>query len=236
MIIKMQLISLMLLLCNVLSAQSNLSVGLHAEPVVTILEITESEILPPLSEKTVTRAGAGFGAHLQYDIGDNLFIRGGIRFQKLHHRHTIDGYAVPGPGGLPGFASIQNDISIRSFSAPLDFGFRFPSKNENSFVLGLSALLHLDSESSSKTVFIDTYSPPEDIDTEADQVAEAAYSIGVFAGYELGLADKLVIALEPNFRLSPHDFSLHESNAQARVYELGLTIRVRAGIGNGDRR
>ncbi len=224
---QLQVITLVLSFPVMMFGQNKFSVGLNLNSEITNMKIDNANSATGIREKGAIGYGLAVGLQIQYQLNSKLFARSGAQYQHLTHRHKIEGLRFS--TDINGTESyIRNDITLSSVGIPLDIGYRInPDKGPIRYLVGLGALANINVNTKSKaTVFYGNSENDELTDVE-NQVDESPFSIGVFAGIEFGISDKLIMGIEPNVRITPNKFTLYLYDSTAKTtLETGLTMRI----------
>jgi hypothetical protein len=209
--------------------QNKFPIGVNANSEISVMKIQYSYSVGGIKEKGGMGVGFSVGIQAQYFLNEKIFLRSGLCYQHIKHRHTMENliFATDIQNGTK--SRLQNNISILSIGIPIDFGYLFKGKNEKiNYLIGFGGLrnMHLDTKSKAK-IFHEKIDDEKAMQVE-NEVEESFYSLTIFGGMEWELSKKIILGIEPNIRFTPNKFTLYLYESEARTaLETGITVRIR---------
>lgn len=211
--------------------QNRFSTGLNLSSDLSFMNINSSKLRGPMEESGGIGFGYSLGFQVQYKLNQKLFLRSGLNYQNLNHRHNISGLKFETDLINGTESSLKNVITISSIGIPLDLGLKVGSNSEElSFLIGIRALININLKNKSKVKALHRQLENEDLSMIENQVDASLFSLGLFAGVELEISDKLILGIEPYLRYTPNKFIFYVNIFDSKVdtaLETGLTIRLR---------
>jgi len=222
------LITFLMLSINGFS-QNKFSIGINGNAQITKMTINESMSPTGIDEKGEIGFGYSAGLQIEYNIKERVFLRSGIGYQELNHRHLIEGLRFGTDIQNGTSSSIQNDILISSIIIPLDIGCRIPSKKGKlNYLIGVGGMVNINLDTKSTAIALHQTIENQPLEEVNNQVEPSIYSIGLFGGIEINLSKKVIVGLEPNLRFTLNNFTLFLFESESTTtFESGLTLRIR---------
>ena len=182
-------------------SQSNFSIGLLLDVNSTRLGIerVNPNTLPvQLGETSLPGHGLTAGLQIVYDISDAFFIRSGIQFQQFYYNREIDVANFDSISGAHFTGLLQNRVRESSLGIPLEFGYRYTTRNEKFHLLGGGGLRgnFLLSERSRANLKPGANSFDIVYYTIENPLGKALLSSKLFAGFQWDYTEKFALGLE----------------------------------------
>jgi len=209
-------------------SQSNFSIGGHLSTRINKIKLIDSQ--RSLGEPTQFGYGYSIGMQIQFTTKNNFFLRSGINYQRIKHQHREYWFRFALNGSDDPMNFVKRTVDVQSIVIPLEIGYLIKSKSGKvNFPLGIGGSLNFDlaTKIDSKVVsapYGETSNPNDHY-----SITPSIYSLVFFGGVEINLGEKMILGIEPNFRLTPNEFSFDRVNPKAETtYETGLTLRLRS--------
>jgi hypothetical protein len=161
-------------------------------------------------------------------LTEKWFLRGGVNYQDRKYLLSTKGLIFETDIINGTKSSLQNDVKITSIGIPIDFGYLIQSKNQKiNYLIGLGGVINMLLDSKTKAILLHDQIEDEALTEDKNEVNKSTFTIGVFGGIEMKISPKLVLGIEPNFRLTPNIFTSYLFDSKASAFETGVTLRIR---------
>ncbi len=223
-----RIISIMLIFPIMGFSQNKISLGANVNTPISLMTIKAPQTAGGIGEKGGIGIGYSLGIQAQYDLNPKVFLRSGINYQNIKNRHKIEGLKFETDILNDTESSIQNDIIITSIGIPVDLGYTINSKNKKiNYMIGFGSILNVNLGTKTKAKILHEQMDDEELTQVENEVDESIFTIGMFAGLEIKLGEKMVLGIEPNLRFTPNNFKLYFFDSDASAIVTGITLRVR---------